>query len=210
MISLPCRGVLFDCDGVLVDSVASVQSAWTRWATEQGFDPAVVLADIHGRRSIDTVAKFVAEADRAAAAQRVEQFEIEDAGSIRPIPGALELTANLPPDRWAVVTSGTAALASARLTAAGFGSPPVVITADDVHMGKPDPEGYALAAQRLGVPAGETVVFEDALNGVRAARAAGVGAVLGVGAADLADEADFVVADLRSARWTANILYLPY
>jgi sugar-phosphatase len=201
---LKCRGLLFDCDGVLVDSMASVTAAWTRWAVELGLEPAAVNSLVHGRRSVDTVAMVVPEEHRAERLARIDRYEIEDAASVRAIPGAAALLASLPADRWAVVTSGRTDLALARLRAAGLPCPNALVTADDVAQGKPDPEGYRTAAERLGVPPAGTVVIEDMPVGIRAARAAGAGAVVGVGEKAVGGGADVVVPDLRSLRWTGE------
>ncbi|NAZ82473.1 HAD-IA family hydrolase [Kineococcus sp. R8] len=194
---LRAEAVLFDCDGVLVDSDASVTAAWSRWSRDEGLDPVAVVAQVHGRRAADTVAALVAARGRAAALERIDRYELEAAAEVTAVPGAAELTAALPAGRWAVVTSGTRALATARLAAAGLPAPAVVVTADDVRVGKPDPEGYRLAARLLGVEPGRCVVVEDAASGVAAARAAGVAAVVGVGKRALATDADVVVRDLR-------------
>jgi sugar-phosphatase len=206
MTLLRCRAVLFDCDGVLVDSDASVLAAWSRWARELGLEPDAVAAVVHGRRSADTVATLIDEPDRAAAAALIDRYEVEDAESVTPIPGAAALTRAVP--RWAVVTSGHRDLAQARLRAAGIPLPEVLVTADDVERGKPDPEGYLAAARRLGVLPADAVVLEDAAAGIAAARAAGVSAVVAVGARDDLD-ADARVADLRELQWMGEGLLAP-
>lgn len=201
MAEIRCSAILFDCDGVLVESDESTIAAWTKWAEHYGIAPDEVIAVMHGRRSADTVAEFVPEAQRAAGVALIDRFEIEDADRVTAIPGAVELVASLPAARWAVVTSGTRALASARLAAAGIPLPRVLITADDVARGKPDPEGYRAAAAGLGFDPADTVVLEDAPSGSQAARAAAVGAVIGVGAKDGLD-VDLRVPDLAELRWT--------
>jgi mannitol-1-/sugar-/sorbitol-6-phosphatase len=193
---------------VLVDSDASVQTAWSRWAREQGLDPDEVTAMVHGRRAADTVALLVPADRREAAVALVQRLELEDVGAVTAMPGAPELVAQLPAGTWAVVTSGVRELATARLRAAGLPQPPVVITAEDVVAGKPDPEGYASAAARLGVSPAATIVLEDAVSGVRAGQAAGC-TVVGVGERALDSEASIVVRDLVGARWTAEGLLLP-
>jgi mannitol-1-/sugar-/sorbitol-6-phosphatase len=208
VIDVPCAGVLFDCDGVLVDSDASVVAAWTWWAREQSLDPDEVVAMVHGRRSADTVALLIEPAGRTAALEQIDAYEIELAQQVRAVPGAQELAASMPGDRWAVVTSGTTPLAQARLLAAGITLPHVVVTADDVRRGKPEPEGYLTAAARLGVPAERTVVLEDAAAGVQAARSAGVRFVIGVGGRGLEEVADTVVADLTGIRWASDGLHI--
>jgi mannitol-1-/sugar-/sorbitol-6-phosphatase len=205
-VRLPCSAVLFDCDGVLVDSDASVLAAWSRWAREFGLDPAAVIPVVHGRRSADTVAELIAAPRRAAAAALIDRFEVEDAASVRAIAGAVTLTQSVP--RWAVVTSGHRELAVARLRAAGIAVPEVLVTADDVERGKPDPEGYLAAARHLGVPAAETIVLEDAAAGIAAARAAGVSAVVAVGERDDL-RGDVHVRDLTELRWTGDGLLPP-
>jgi sugar-phosphatase len=207
-VQIPARGLLFDNDGVLVDSDAAVAASWSRWALEHDLDPAAVLAVVHGRRAADTVADLVAEDRRAAAAELIDRYELEDAGTVPAVAGAADLLAALPPDVWAVVTSGTPALATARLTAAGLPLPGAMVTGHDVRTGKPDPEGYLLGARLLGVPPEETVVVEDAPAGIAAGRAAGA-RVVGVGERALGTGADVVVADLTGLSWADGVLTVP-
>ena len=166
--------VLFDCDGVLVDSAMSVERAWRGWAAERGLDGDGVMAIAHGRRTEDTLRELGFTADLAAEVDRIEGAEIADASDVTAFPGAATALATLPPEAWAVVTSGTRGLATARLAAAGLPLPAVLVTADDVVAGKPDPEGYLEAARRLGVPPADCLVLEDAPAGVQAALAAGM------------------------------------
>jgi sugar-phosphatase len=196
--------VLFDCDGVLVDSDDSVVSAWSRWAEEHDLVAAEVLALVHGRRSSDTVASLITPQLRAAALERIDRYEMDAAAGVRPVPGAAELLASLPVTAWAVVTSGRRDLAAARLRAAGLPSPGVLVAAEDVLRGKPDPEGYLAAARLLGCQAGASIVVEDSPDGIRAARAAGAGAVLGVGARARAAAPDRHVEDLTQVTWTGH------
>lgn len=199
---LPCEAVLFDSDGVLVDSESIILRSWRRWAHSIGVNPDAVLATIHGRRSQDTVAQFVEAPARKEALDLIDSMEIKDAASTRPIPGAAALLKSIPKDHWAVVTSASPELARARLAAARIPPPKVLVTGGDVTHGKPHPEGYLSAASGLGVDPKNCVVVEDAGPGIRAARAARVRAVLGVG--NLAageDEPDFVAPDLRYVRW---------
>ncbi len=166
--------VLFDCDGVLVDSAASVERAWRRWATEHGLDEDAVVAIAHGRRTEDTLLDLGFSDDLAAEVERIESAEVADAASVSAYPEAAALLPALPPDAWAVVTSGTPALVTSRLAAAGLPLPPVLVTANDVAAGKPDPQGYLEAARRLGRPPADCVVIEDAPAGVQAGLAAGM------------------------------------
>jgi mannitol-1-/sugar-/sorbitol-6-phosphatase len=201
---IPGRALLFDCDGVLVDSDASVVSAWSRWASRYALNPAEVVVLVHGRRSGDTVSALIDPDRQDEALKLINEFEIEDASTVRAIPGAKELLSTVPAGSWAVVTSGLTRLAQARMSAAGLLLPSVLVTADLVGMGKPEPEGYLMAANRLGVPAGECIVVEDAVDGVLAARAAKVGAVVGVGPRVSQAEVDAHVSDLTPLAWAAN------
>src|SRR5712692_392525 len=173
MISIRCRGVLFDLDGVLVDSTPAVARAWAGWAREHGFEPDEVVKKAHGRPSIATIRELLPHADHAAENREVERREIADVEGVIPLPGAMELLQALPLDRWAIVTSCTRALAHVRIGAAGLPKPRHLVTSTDVKNGKPDPEPYLKGAQILGVPASECIVFEDAPAGIRAGKAAG-------------------------------------
>lgn len=200
---LPCHGVLFDCDGVLVDSEAIILNSWRRWAREVGVSPSAVLATVHGRRSQDTVAQFVRPEDREEALALIDAIEIEDGAQVTPIPGAVGLLSSIPEGRWAIFTSGSRALAATRLAAAGIPTPTVMVTGDEVTHGKPHPEGYLTAAARLGIATKNCIVVEDAAAGIRAAWAAGVRSVLGVGHHNIGDQVPTVtIPDLCDVRWT--------
>lgn len=206
--SFPCKGLLFDCDGVLVDSDESVISAWSRWAVRYELAPDDVIALVHGRRSADTVNLLIPEPHRDEALRLIDQYEIEDAAAVRALPGAHDLLESLPGSAWAVVTSALGPLARARIAASGLPKPPVLITADLVEQGKPAPEGYLAGSARLGIPAGVCVVFEDAPSGITAARAAGVAAVIGIGQRSAEAGVDAAVADLRGVRYTGAAVKL--
>ncbi|HEV2637991.1 MAG TPA: HAD-IA family hydrolase [Actinocrinis sp.] len=168
------QALLFDMDGTLVDSGAVVDRTWRRFAVRHGLDGDEVVSAAQGRRSIDTVTRFVAPGvDAAAEAARTLAEEIEDLDGIVALPGARELLATVPAGRWAMVTSAPRDLAVGRMAAAGLPLPGVVITAEDVRHGKPHPEGYLAAAARLGVAADAAVVFEDTDAGLAAAGSAG-------------------------------------
>lgn len=201
---LPCRAVLFDSDGVLVDSDASVTRAWRRWADAYGLDPDEVLSVTHGRRASDTVTELIDAAEREQAVARINQLELDDAAAVTALPGARQLIGSVPEGRRAVVTSGSVALATARLQQAGIEVPVVLVTGDDVEQGKPAPDGYLRAARALGFEPADVVVVEDSTAGVESARSAGVGAVVGVGAAALQTDADVVVDDLRLLSWAGS------
>jgi len=173
MIPIRCRGLLFDLDGVLVDSTPAVARVWAGWARENGFDPDEVVKKAHGRPSITTIRELLPHADHAAEDREVERREIADVEGVIPLPGALELLQALPLERWAIVTSCTRALAGVRIGAGGLPTPKHLITATDVKHGKPNPEPYLKGAQVLGVPAADCLVVEDAPAGIRAGKAAG-------------------------------------
>jgi sugar-phosphatase len=207
-VTLPARGLLFDNDGVLVDSEASVISSWSRWAVDHGLDPAEVMAVVPGRRAADTVAVFVKPAQVDESTALITRYELEDVAGTTAVPGVLELVPQLDGVPWALVTSGVRELATARLRAAGVAPPGVVVTAEDVAAGKPDPEGYASAAARLGLAPADVLVLEDSVSGVAAGQAAGC-RVVGIGDDALRTTADVVVRDLTGARWTGDGLLLP-
>ena len=179
MQSFSCSAILFDLDGVLVDSIASVERAWRKFAARHKLDVATVLEAAHGHRSIDTIRLLVPDADAEAENLIVEQDEVDDAESVNATEGAGELLSILPPQRWTIVTSGTRPLATARLRAAALPIPKHLVAADEVVNGKPHPEPYIKGATALGFRPAECVVFEDAPTGIRSARDAGA-KVIGV------------------------------
>lgn len=170
----PFQAVLFDMDGTLLDSRAVVERVWREWAASHGRDFAPVMAESHGRRTIDTVRAFaIPGADVEVESRKVEVREIADTEGIVAIAGAAELIASRPSHRWAVVTSAGRELAVRRLTAAGLPIPTIMVTAEDVSQGKPEPECYEKAARLLGTTADQCLVFEDAPAGIAAGRRAG-------------------------------------
>lgn len=173
MTQLHCSAVLFDMDGVLIDSTPAVARVWRGWAIEHGFDPEEVVTRAHGRPSLTTVREYLPRADHEAENREVERREIEDLEGVVPLPGALELLGALPSDCWTIVTSCTRRLAEVRVRAAGLPLPGRLITAGDITHGKPHPEPYLKAAAMLGFPAEECVVVEDVPAGIRSGKAAG-------------------------------------
>ena len=163
--------MLFDLDGTLVDSTAAVERCWRRWAAEFGVRLPAVLE--HGMPARTGVSRYLPAHLVEAGVARMEQLEVSDTEGITALPGASEALATVGTERAAVVTSCTAELAQARISAAGIAAPNVVITVDQIARGKPDPEGFLLAAHRLGVEPGWCLVVEDAPSGLVAARSAG-------------------------------------
>ena len=173
MEKIRCAAVLFDLDGVLVDSTPAVTRVWARWANEHGFDPDEVVHNAHGRPSIETLREYLPNADHEKENLVIEQCEVEDLEGVIPLPGALNLLSTLPPGRWTIATSCTRRLAEVRIRAGGLPVPEKIITASEITRGKPDPEPYLKAAALLGFPAGHCVVVEDVPAGIRAGKEAG-------------------------------------
>ena len=173
MTEIHCAALLFDMDGVLINSTPAVARVWCRWAIEHGFNPEEVVARAHGRPSLTTVREYLPNSDHEAENHEVERREISDLEGVVPLPGALDLLASLPADRWTIVTSCTRPLAEVRIQAAGLPLPKKMITSSDIAHGKPHPEPYLKGASLLGFPAQECIVLEDVPAGVRAGKAAG-------------------------------------
>jgi mannitol-1-/sugar-/sorbitol-6-phosphatase len=173
-LAIEAQALLFDMDGTLVDSRVVVEKIWKRWCDEVGLDWHYVLPRLHGVRMFDSIRQFAPPGvDVDAAYERLYREEVEDVDGIVPIPGALELLAALPADRWTIVTSADTVLAKARLGAAGIVPPPRMVTGEVVTNGKPAPDAYLLGAERMGAPPAACLVFEDARAGIDAGLAAG-------------------------------------
>jgi len=165
---------LFDMDGTVLNSIAAAERIWSAWAVRHGVNVETFLPTIHGVRAIDTITRLnLPGVDAEAQAAFITTAEIEDVEGIVEIPGAAAFLKSLPADRWAMVTSAPRNLALRRMAAAGIPEPAVMITAEDVSAGKPDPAGYRLAAKRLGLEPADCLIFEDAAVGIQAAEAAG-------------------------------------
>ncbi len=196
--------VIFDNDGTLVDSSGSVQRSWLRWAREHDVDPRR-LAGFHGVPAMTIIEQVAPHVDVREAFERVEELELADVADVVALPGTLEAVSALTgtPPLHAIATSATRPLAEVRLAAAGIAPPPTFVTVDDVARGKPHPDPFLLAAQRLGVDPADCLVCEDAPSGIAAAAAAGC-SVLAVttttGAEDLT-AADLVVESLAAVRF---------
>jgi sugar-phosphatase len=173
-VILTGKAILFDLDGVLVDSTPAVERVWRKWAAKHNRDPEYVMSMAHGRRSVETIRVVAPEMKAEEENLKVEQMEIEDKEGIVVIPGAPELLRSLPPDRFTIVTSATPALAIARLGYAGLPVPKRFVSADDVVNGKPDPEPYLKGAALLGFAAKDCMVIEDVPAGVQSGKAAGM------------------------------------
>ena len=190
------RGLLFDNDGVLVDSRPAVDAAWNQWALEFGV-PFTMNETMHGRRAEDIVRLMLDPNRFVEGNRRINKLEQESAHQTLSLPGAVALTSSLPAGVWTVVTSANPNLARARLTAAGIPIPAQLVTAADVNLGKPNPDPYLLGASRIGIPVENCVVFEDAPAGYEAGTSAGAGLVVGVGPLALETAAQIVVRSLE-------------
>jgi len=177
MSSLQVKGILFDLDGVLINSTAGVTRVWRDWGIRHGLDPDRTAHTAHGRRAIDTVRLLAPQLEAEVELKDLDFREIADSYDVLVFPGAARLLASLPPQRWAIVTSGTRDLASHRLEVAGLPIPELMITGSDIEHGKPHPEPYQRGAALLGLPAADCLALEDAPNGIRSALDAGMPAL---------------------------------
>jgi sugar-phosphatase len=168
-----CAAILFDLDGVLLDSTRVVAQQYTVWALEQGLDPETVMKAAHGVRTVEVIRRVAPHLNAEAETRKIELREAEASGIVA-MSGAVELLNSIPKGRWCVVTSGTRFLATTRMCKFGVPVPDVLVTADDVTRGKPDPEPYRKAAELLRVTPAECVVIEDAPAGIRSAHGAGM------------------------------------
>jgi sugar-phosphatase len=169
-----CDAILFDLDGVLIDSGICIVRHWREWAHQHGLDPAAIMRVAHGMRTVETMRLVAPHLDAEEEAEHFTAYEVVDTEGVVAIEGASQLLNRLLQDVWAIVTSGSRELATARLRRASLPIPRTLITADDVKQGKPAPEPYLVAAKRLGIAPSRCVVVEDAPAGIEAARAAGM------------------------------------
>lgn len=192
--------VLFDMDGTLIDSTGAVERGWARWASELGFGDTYRHTD-HGKPARDIVSALVAPGMVDECLARVIEIETQETDGIRALDGAAALLGSIPPHRCAIVTSCTRGLAEVRLRAAGLDAPPVLVSFDDIENGKPHPEGYLLAARRLGVAPDRCLVVEDTPAGLAAGRAAGCSTLAVAGTYSSAElDADAVLPGLSGIR----------
>ncbi|MDQ3752989.1 MAG: HAD-IA family hydrolase [Actinomycetota bacterium] len=202
MTRFTCKAILFDLDGVLADSTAVVDRVWRVWADERGLDGNAIMHVAHGRPSAEIIREFAPDLEVESEVELLEHREAVDLSGVVGIMGAADLVHSLPGTSWAVVTSGTTTVAKPRLAAVGIQEPPVLITANDIVKGKPDPEGYLTAASRLGAPASNCLVIEDSPAGLEAARTAGM-KTIGVTTtfpAESLTPVDAVVSSLKQVR----------
>jgi sugar-phosphatase len=172
-VTLSCKGVLFDMDGILISSLGSVERSWTRWSEMRGVDPAYAIGIVHGRRAIESLTLLRPDLDGEKELEILQRFELDDTADIAVLPGVPELLASLPADRWTVVTSATDRLARVRLASAGLPVPERFINGNSVTEGKPHPAPFLAGAALLGFQPEDYVVFEDSASGVQAGHAAG-------------------------------------
>lgn len=169
-----CSAILFDLDGVLVDSTVPVERHWRAWAKRKGLDGEAILAISHGMRTAEVIRVIAPHLDAEAEAREIEEVEAKDIAGLTAMPGAAELIRAMPEGRWGVVTSGPRQMQTERLKFCGLPVPNVFVTADDVKHGKPHPEPYLKGAEWLKVAPADCLVIEDAPPGIQAARTAGM------------------------------------
>ena len=197
-----CAAILFDLDGVLVDSTGAVDREWRAWARRKGVDGDAVMAIAHGVRTLEVIQRVAPHLNAEAEVRELESREANHQEGVTVMPGAADLVHSIPEGRWGVVTSGTRLLAGARLRYCGLPVPNVLVTADDVAHGKPHPEPYLKGAELLGFDPADCLVIEDAPAGIQAARAGGM-KVIGITStykAGALERADAVIGELGQIR----------
>ena len=206
MPTFSCAAILFDLDGVLVDSTRAVDREWRQWAQRKGVDGDAIMAIAHGVRTIEVIRRVAPHLDAELEASAIENHEAGDQRGVTVMPGAADLLRQIPEGRWGVVTSGSRLLATNRLRYCGLPVPKVLVTSDDVTHGKPHPEPYLKGAAQLGFNSADCLVIEDAPAGIESARAAGM-KVIGITstyAADALEHADGVIGRLAQIHVTSN------
>ncbi|BEJ48401.1 HAD-IA family hydrolase [Aeromonas dhakensis] len=173
MLTLRARALLLDMDGTLVHSTGEVETVWRLWCRRHRLDPEPVLAMCHGVRSREVIRTLAPQLDLAQEVALLDDLEIHHTGQAEALAGARTRLASLPVERWALVTSASQRVARHRLHSAGLPLPALLVGAEDVEHGKPDPEPYLLAAEHLGLAAADCLVFEDAPAGISSALRAG-------------------------------------
>jgi sugar-phosphatase len=202
MLALTCQAILFDLDGTLVESNSFIERLWQDWGRQHGIAPQYMSEVMHGRRAREIIHIVAPHLPIKEEAYAMETAEISNMEGMQAYRGARGLLDTLPRKQWAIVTSGTLRVASARLNYAKLPTPEVFITADDVKAGKPAPDGYLLAAKRLNVGPADCVVVEDAPAGIQAGKAAGM-KVIGIASSlqkETLSQADIVVRELADIK----------
>lgn len=206
MPTFSCSAILFDLDGVLVDSTRAVDREWREWAARKGVDGDAIMAVAHGVRTIEVIRRVAPHLDAEVEAAAIENHEAHDQRGVTVMPGAADLLKLIPAGQWGVVTSGSRLLAQNRLRYCGLPVPGVLVTSDDVTNGKPHPEPYLMGAERMGFAPAECLVIEDAPAGIQSARAAGM-RVIGMAStyeAEKLAQADAVVRAFSGIQVSAN------
>lgn len=202
MVTLNCQAILFDLDGTLIESTSYIERLWQDWGVKHGVTPQHMSEVMHGRRGVEIISIFAPHLSIQEETHALETAEMLNMDGMKAYLGAKELLSALPQKQWAIVTSGSMRVASARLNYAKLPAPEVFITADDVTAGKPAPDAYLLAASRLNVKPSECVVVEDAPAGIQAAKAAGMKAIgiVSTQPKEVLNKADVVVQQLADIK----------
>ena len=201
-------GLLFDNDGVLVDSMGTVDGSWGVWS--KTYSPGFQISyEHHGRRASEIVESLIGEELFEEALAEINRLELELTHLTTAMPGAKKLLESLESGTWTVVTSAGRDLGTSRLKAAGLPVPKELVSADDVSSGKPNPEPYLMGAKKLSLDISECIVFEDAPSGVAAGVAAGASAVIGIGEEVMDSKADVVISSLEGISFLGGKLELP-
>ena len=192
------RGILFDMDGVLISSIASVERSWSQWARARNLSLADTIASSHGQRALDIVRRLVPPEEVEAEFRRIEDIECQDLEGLEVLEGVKPIVESIPQKFWTIVTSATERLARVRLCQGGIPVPEYFVTSDNVSKGKPDPEPYRKGAELLGLDPHDCLVIEDSASGARAGKAAGckVLATLFSHKHEELDAADYIVDSL--------------
>src|SRR2546423_6430241 len=201
-----CSAILFDLDGVLVDSTRAVDREWRDWGRRKGVDGDAIMAIAHGVRTIEVIRRVAPHLDAEREARKIENHEAHDHVGVVVMRGALDLVRSIPEGRWGVVTSGSRLLARARLRFCGLPIAKVLVTADDVTHGKPHPEPYLKGAERLGFNSTDCLVIEDAPAGIESARSGGM-KVIGITStyrAESVQHAEAVIGKLAQIQVSSN------
>jgi sugar-phosphatase len=206
MPTFSCSAILFDLDGVLVDSTRAVDREWREWAAKKGVDGDAIMAIAHGVRTVEVIRRVAPHLDADAEAAEIENHEAGDQRGVTVMPGSVDLLRSIPDGRWGVVTSGSRLLATNRLRHCGLQIPQVLVTSDDVTHGKPDPEPYLKGAKWLGFSPTDCLVIEDAPAGIQSARTAGT-TVVGITSTygvDALEQANAVIRKLAQIHVSLN------